>query len=490
MPRPRVRATRHAPAMKVLFATPEARPLVKTGGLADVSAALPAALCAIGLDCRLLLPGYSAVLAGALDLQERAWLYDLPGFGAVRLLQGRMPDSGVPLYVIDYPYHYQREGGPYQDAHGRDYPDNAWRFALLSRIAALLSSPASPLDWRPDLLHCNDWQTGLAPAYLHFAGRPVPALMTVHNLAYQGIFPPDLVTALGLPAESFSIDGVEYYGNFSFLKAGLYYADWISTVSPSYAEEIQRAPLGMGLEGLLAGRRERLTGILNGIDTADWNPSSDLHLPCSYSARALTGKRRCKLALQQDLNLDPLPQAPLAGVISRLTYQKGIDWILAVADRWVAAGGQLVILGKGEAHLEADCQAVAARHPGRIAAIVGYDEGLSHRVEAGADLFLMPSRFEPCGLNQMYSQRYGTVPVVHAVGGLKDTVEDGVTGFVFLEPSAEGLWQAMERALALWGDPDSWRRMMLAGMHKDFSWEASAQRYAWLYRMLVLTSGR
>lgn len=473
--------------MKVLFATPEARPLVKTGGLADVSGALPAALREIGLDCRLLLPGYPAVIAGVENAQERLRLNDLPGYGEVRLLEGQMPDTGVPVYIVDYPWHYQRDGGPYQDANGQDYPDNAWRFALLSRIAALMSSPASPLSWRPDVLHCNDWQTGLAPAYLHFAGGGVPSLMTIHNLAYQGIFPPDLVVPLGLPAASFQMEGVEYYGNFSFLKAGLYYADWISTVSPSYAREIQQSPLGMGMQGLLASRRDRLTGILNGIDMADWNPSSDLHLPCQYSSRALAGKRRCKLALLQDLNLEVRPEAPLFGVISRLTYQKGIDWVIAVADRLVAAGAQLVILGKGETDLEQACRDLADRHQGRVASVIGYDEGLSHRIEAGADIFLMPSRFEPCGLNQMYSQRYGTIPVVFATGGLKDTVEDGVTGFVFDAPSPDGLWGAIERALAAYQDKPTWRRLMQAGMQKDFSWEASANQYAWLYRLLVLT---
>lgn len=474
------------PIMKVLFATSEARPLIKTGGLADVSGALPAALRETGVDCRLLLPGYHAVIAGAIDQREIARFDDLPGFGEVRLLEALMPDTGVPLYVVDYPWHYQRDGGPYQDASGRDYPDNAWRFALLSRIAALLATPLSPLEWRPDVLHCNDWQTGLAPAYRHFIGGGAPTLMTIHNLAYQGIFPPDLVEPLGLPASSFQVEGVEYYGNFSFLKAGLYYADWISTVSPTYAEEIQSSPLGMGMEGLLASRRERLTGILNGIDMADWNPSSDLHLPCEYSARAPSGKKRCKLALQQDLNLEVNNDTPLLGVISRLTHQKGIDWIVAIADRLVAEGAQLAILGKGEAAIEQSCLALAERHPGRIASVIGYDEGLSHRIEAGADIFLMPSRFEPCGLNQMYSQRYGTVPVVYATGGLKDTVEDGVTGFVFTEPSADGLWGAVRRALSTYPDESAWRRMMQAGMQKDFSWEASANQYTWLYQLLVL----
>ncbi len=471
--------------MRILFATSEARPLIKTGGLADVSGALPPAVRQLGIDCRLLLPGYHAVLAGVRDAEEIVQLGDLPGFGEVRILLGRMPDSEVPVYVIDYPWHYQRDGGPYQDASGVDYADNAWRFALLSRVAALLSCPLSPHNWRPDVLHCNDWQTGLAPAYLHFYGCTTPTVMTIHNLAYQGIFPPEMVGHLGLPWESFQVGGVEYYGNLSFLKAGLYYADRVTTVSPSYAQEIQHEPLGMGMQGLLASRSGSLSGILNGIDTADWNPSSDLHLPCSYTFRALSGKKRCKLALQNDLNLEADANAPLLGIISRLTHQKGVDWVMQIAGGLLAKGAQLAILGKGDAMIESACRKLAESHPGRIAAVIGYDEGLSHRIEAASDIFLMPSRFEPCGLNQMYSQRYGSVPVVHAVGGLKDTVEDGVTGFVFTEPSAHGLAVAIERALTAYADKPAWRKIVLAGMQKDFSWEASAQKYADLYRQML-----
>jgi starch synthase len=471
--------------MKILFATSEARPLIKTGGLADVSSALPAALREIGVDCRLLLPGYHAVMSAVKDKEEILRVADLPGFGEVRVVLGKMPDTRVPVYVIDYPWHYQRGGGLYQDATGQDYADNAWRFALLSHLAAFLTCPLSPHEWRPDLLHCNDWQTGLAPAYLHFYGCGSPSILTIHNLAYQGIFPPDLVGPLGLPWHSFQVDGVEYYGNFSFLKAGLYYANWITTVSPTYAEEIQGEPLGMGMQGLLATRAGRLSGILNGIDAADWNPSSDLHLPCEFSARALAGKKRCKRALREDLNLEADNDAPLVGVISRLTHQKGIDWVLDVAEGILKQGAQLVILGKGEAQLEQACRHLAGRHAGQVAVVIGYDEGLSHRIEAGADIFLMPSRFEPCGLNQMYSLRYGTVPVVHAVGGLKDTVEDGVTGFTFSSPSAHGLWLALDRALAAWKEKPSWRRMMVAGMQKDFTWENSAREYQALYQSLI-----
>ncbi len=474
--------------LSILFASSEARPLVKTGGLADVSGALPPALRDIGLDCRLLVPGYRSVLSGVANPREVARFSQLPGYGEVRLLEAAMPDSGITVYVLDYPWHYLREGGPYQDATGKDYPDSAWRFALLSRVAALLAGPNSPLDWPPDILHCHDWQTGLAPAYLRFNGGGAPSVMTIHNLAYQGIFPPDMVEPLGLPASSFSVEGVEYYGNFSFLKAGLFYADWITTVSPSYALEIQQDPMGMGMQGLLAQRNGQLTGILNGIDTADWNPSSDLHLPCEFSQKAPSGKKRCKQALQKELGLEPLADAPLFGIISRLTHQKGLDWTLLNARQIVEQGGQIVLLGTGDPALETAFRDLAASQPGKVAAVIGYDEGLSHRIEAASDFFLMPSRFEPCGLNQMYSQRYGALPIVHATGGLKDTVQDGETGFVFTEPSPFGLGQAIQRAFALYADKKAMRRMISAAMAKDYSWEGSAQAYRALYE--ILAAGR
>jgi starch synthase len=307
----------------------------------------------------------------------------------------------------------------------------------------------------------------------------------VHNLAYQGIFPPADLATVELPPESFSLNGVEYYGNLSFLKAGLYYADRLTTVSPTYAEEICLPALGMGMQGLLTTRGDDLVGILNGIDTDEWNPSSDIHLPCKFSATAPAGKKRCKLKLQQDLNLDPGKDTPLFGIIARLANQKGLDLIHAVADGILHRGGQIALLGTGEKSLEAAFRELGALHPGRVAAVIGYDEGLAHRIEAGADIFLMPSRFEPCGLNQLYSLRYGTVPIVHATGGLKDTVEDGVTGFVFHEPTTHALWLAIERALHAYADAKTWQRMMRAGMNRDFSWEKSAREYAALYRALL-----
>lgn len=472
--------------LSVLFATSEARPLIKTGGLADVSGALPGALRNLGVDCRVLLPGYRSVIDGVIDAREVARFEHLPGYGQVRLLEATMPGSGVPVYVIDYPWHYLRAGGPYQDIHGKDYADSAWRFALLSRVAALLSGPMSPLEWHPDIMHCHDWQAGLAPAYLRFGGGGAASLMTIHNLAYQGIFPPDMVEPLGLPASSFAIEGVEYYGNLSFLKAGLFYADGITTVSPTYALEIQQAQNGMGMQGLLTSRQAQLTGILNGIDITDWNPQTDTHLPSHYSQRSQAGKKRCKAALQADLNLAAQPDAPLFGIISRLTHQKGLDWILQVAEGVLARGAQIVLLGTGDPLLEHAFRGLAASHPGQVSATIGYDEGLSHRIEAGVDFFLMPSRFEPCGLNQMYSQRYGSLPIVHATGGLRDTVEDGVTGFVFNEAAPHALWHAIERALDTFADKAIMRRMIVAAMAKDYSWEKSAAAYAGLYDSMVL----
>ena len=472
-------------AMNILFCTSEAAPLIKTGGLADVSGALPPALHDIGVDCRVLLPGYPKVLQSAGSLMPVCELHGLPGNPASRLLAGLLPDGATPLYVLDCPAAYDRPGGPYQDAAGHDHADNAWRFAVFSKAAALLCTPDSPLPWRPHLLHCNDWQSGLAPAYLHFMGRPVPSLMTVHNLAYQGIYPPEILSTLDLPAESFSISGVEYYGNLSFLKAGLYYAARLSTVSPTYAEEIQQEPLGMGLQGLLTSRRADLSGILNGIDTLDWHPGIDHHIPCAYTARASADKRRCKLRLQERMGLEARGNAPLFGLIARMTHQKGLDLVLDVADGIVHRGGQLVMLGTGDKTLEAAVQATAARHPGQAACFIGYDEALSHQIEAGSDIFLMPSRFEPCGLNQMYSLRYGAVPIVHATGGLKDTVHEGETGFVFDQPDAHALWLAVERALSRYADKPAWKRLMQNGMKQDFSWTHSANTYAALYRDML-----
>ncbi len=480
--------------LRILFATSECAPLVKTGGLGDVSAALPAALATLGIDVRVLLPGYRQVLAQLPDCREIARfppIADLPGS---RLLQCRL-GSGVPLFALDCPELYDRPGGPYQDETGKGWSDNALRFGLLSRVAALLGSASSPLGWQPDVLHCNEWQTGLAPVYLRYAaGARAATLVTIHNLAFQGIFEPELVAALGLPPDSFRPDGVEYYGKLSFLKAGLQFADAISTVSPAYALEIQSEALGFGLHGLLAARRDSLYGILNGIDTVVWNPATDPLIACRYAADTLAAKAGNKRALQQHLGLAPEPDVPLFAVVSRLTAQKGLDWLLEIAPQLLALPAQLALLGGGDAELERGFLALAQRHARRVSATIGFDETLAHLIEAGADAFLMPSRFEPCGMNQMYSQRYGTPPIVRATGGLADTVVDcsaatladgSASGFVFHEPSAAALLAAVKRAVGAWREGTTWRALQRNGMARDFGWNASACRYTEIYAKLA-----
>lgn len=484
--------------MQVLFVTSEISPLIKTGGLADVSAALPSALHGMGVDIRVLLPGYPQVLKALPQLKIVAdfcvhppsGLHDLP---PSRLLYGSLP-SGVPLYVFDCPEMYLRGGGAYQDEHGEDWADNAQRFGLFSKIAALLGSADSPLQWKPDVVHCNDWQSGLAPAYLHYAQDPAPCVMTVHNLAFQGIFPSSVMPELGLPWDCFKPDGVEFYGKLSFLKAGLVYAKHITTVSPSYAREIQTDALGFGLQGLLVHRREFLTGILNGIDTAEWNPATDTYLAHHYDADDLSGKSANKRELQKRMGLHEDTEIPLFGLVSRFAQQKGLDLVLEIAQKLIAMPAQLVLLGSGDTEMQRAALALAHRHSGKIAAYVGFDEGLSHLIEAGADIFLMPSRFEPCGLNQMYSQRYGTPPVVHATGGLIDTVIDcnaaslaqGVaSGFVFDKMDAVSLLAVARRAVAAYRDKTSWRALQQNCMGKDFSWSPSARAYREIYSRLI-----
>lgn len=475
--------------LKVLFATSEVVPLIKTGGLADVSAALPAALRAIGVDVRVLVPGYNQVIAQLAHHQVVAAFDDLPGFPASRLLSARMA-HGIPLLVLDCPMLYQRDGGPYQDDTGHDWADNALRFGLLSKVAAVLGSSASPLDWRPDLVHCNDWQTGLTPAYLHFAQGAVPSIIAIHNLAFQGIFPPETVQQLNLPPSCFGMDGIEYYGNMSFLKAGLFYADHITTVSPNYAKEIQQEELGFGLQGLLTMRRDSLTGMLNGIDTEEWNPADDPHLASQYSSADMTGKAANKRALQIKLGLDPDPDVPLLGVVSRFTYQKGLDLLLEIAPRLTGLPAQLAMLGSGDALLQKNARGLSRRFPGKIGAVIGFSEDLSHQIEAGADMFVMPSRFEPCGLNQLYSQRYGTPPIVHATGGLCDSVVDctpatlsnrTASGFMFDGMTAENLFDAIRRAIALYRDKNRWKSLCENCMTKNFSWQSSAATYRNVY---------
>jgi len=464
--------------MRILFVTPECAPLTKTGGLGDVSAALPEALRGLGLDVRQLLPGYSEVLAKT-DSKEIARLHVL-GF-EIRLLEAG------PFLIIDCPTLYRRDGGPYQDAAGVDWADNALRFGVLSKAASVLAGSASPLAWRPDCLHCNDWPAALAAAYLAFDPKAsAGSVVTVHNLAFQGNFDAALLGRLGLPPESFSLDGLEFHGRLSFLKAGLAYADAITTVSPSYAREVQTEALGCGLDGLLRRRRGVLTGILNGIDTDIWDPAGDPFLSARYDAASLERKALNKQALQLRLGLEVDSGIPLLGVVSRLTHQKGSDVLAETVDELVRLPAQLAILGRGEPRVEEALRAAAARYPGSVSATMGFDEGLAHAIEAGADLFLMPSRFEPCGLNQMYSQCYGTLPVAHATGGLADTIEDGKTGFLFAPVDSRTFLHAVRRAAGCRRDAERWREMQRRAMQRDFSWSTAARQYAALYSRLAM----
>jgi starch synthase len=475
--------------MKALFVTPEYAGWIKTGGLGDVSAALPAALRELGIDVRLLIPGYREVLAaighGSVEASVAPW----SGFPGARLLAARTP-RGTPAWVLDCPQLYDRDAGPYLDADGRGFSDNALRFGLLAYAAARLALGLVPA-WRPELVHGNDWQAALVPAYLRlgFASH-VACVHTVHNLAFQGLFPAETVAPLGLPREGYTVDGFEFYGQLSFLKAGLRYADAITTVSPTYAREIQSEPLGFGLQGLLAARSDSLYGIANGIDVEEWDPERDRLIARAYGVRTLAKKAENKRALQRRFGLETRGDVALLGVVSRLTAQKGIDLVIEAAPRLLSLPVQLAVLGTGDRALERALAVLGNEHPGRIAVRIGFDESLAHMIEAGADMFLMPSRFEPCGLNQMYSQRYGTPPVVRRTGGLVDTVTDctpealargEATGFVFDEEDAGALVAAVERALSAFGERKLWRRLQENGMRRDFSWTAAARGYADVY---------
>jgi starch synthase len=456
--------------MRVLFVTPECAPLAKAGGLGDVSAALPAALRGLGLEVRVLLPGYSEVLSKIGEARETARFSELGFDCRVLEAQSNLILECAPLY--------QRGGNPYQDPGGQDWPDNALRFGLLSKVAARLAGEC-------DVIHCNDWPAALAPVFMSLEELQTASLLTIHNLAFQGNFERQWLARLGLPQELFSMDKLEFHGRLSFLKGGLVHADAITTVSPTYAREIQSEEFGCGLDGLLRERRAALTGIVNGIDTEVWDPSGDEYLAQQYDQSSLERKKVNKEALQRRLNLEIEPQLPLVGFIGRLTHQKGADLLAAAAAEIAALPAQLAVLGRGERSLEGALAAAAARHPGRVALSTGFDEELAHLIEGGADFFLMPSRFEPCGLNQMYSQRYGTPPVARATGGLVDTIVDGETGFLFERPEPSALVAAVRRAIGAWREPRRWREVQRAGMRRDFSWAAAARQYADLYSRIA-----
>jgi len=485
--------------MRVLQVSAEIFPLLKTGGLADIAGALPQALAGVGCQVRALLPGFPAILQ-ALQASSLVGEFRTPWGDTVRVRLGQLagvPGGDGPLsaYVLEAPALYARPGNPYEDAQRRPYADNHRRFAALGWAAAHLAHGLDG-DWAPQIVHCHDWHAGLAPACLkHWPGPAagVRTLYTVHNLAYQGLFGSEVFGELGLPAAAFQLDGLEFHGQVSFMKAGLHYADHLSTVSPSYASEIQTPEQGCGLDGLLRSRREQLTGILNAVDEAVWSPGADALIEHVYTPARMAGKALCKAALQRCSGLGEQADAPLFALVGRITEQKGLSLVLAGVDEIVAQGGQLLVLGSGEAGLEQALQQQAVRHPGRVAVHLGYDEALAHRIFAGSDVTLVPSLFEPCGLTQMYGLKYGSLPLVRAVGGLADTVIDAdlatladhsATGFVF-GPFTDAAYQhALRRAFALYGKRAAWARVRQTGMRQPLGWAPAAARYLALYQRL------
>ncbi|MBW7469868.1 glycogen synthase GlgA [Marinobacter sp. F4218] len=476
---------------RVLFATSEVYPLVKTGGLADVSASLPEALCRLGYDVNILLPGYPSAMAAASRTGTSPLAqFSIDGF-KVTLVESRLPGTAVTIWLVDCPQLFGREGNPYQNDQGEDWPDNAQRFKLFAEVGARIAMGQAGLAWCPEIVHCNDWQSALLPVFLQAYPERPGTVFTIHNLAYQGLFPQTTFAALGLPETLWRYDQLEFHGQLSFIKGGLVFSDRITTVSPGYAEEIQTPELGYGLDGLLRYRRPQLSGILNGIDTRTWNPEDDQYLDRHYGRDHLKNKRLCQTALLQTMGL-AANGAALLGFIGRLVEQKGLDWLLSVMPPLLERGCQFAILGSGEARFEAPLKELARKWPAHVSLKIGYDEALAHRITAGCDLFLMPSRFEPCGLNQMYSLRYGTIPVVHAVGGLRDTVFDpadtGIdhaNGFCFKSPDPVSFLEAVERALDCHKNRKAWRRLQENGMAGDYSWTQSAVHYGELYQGIL-----
>ena len=478
-------------SISVLSVASEIFPLIKTGGLADVTGALPLALAHHGVTVRSLVPGYPRVL-GALTGSEVVASYDDLFGGPARLVAGKA--GALEIIALDAPHLYDRPGNPYVGLNGKDWPDNAERFAALSFAAGEIGRGIVPA-MKPDIVHAHDWQAGLAPAYLTFHGGPnrPKTVITIHNIAFQGKFPAAIFAMLRLPPAAFSVDGVEYFGNVGFLKAGLFYSDAITTVSPSYAVEIRTPEGGMGLDGLIRSRADDLFGIVNGIDADVWNPATDPYLPSTYTPRTLNKRALNKAAIEERFGLAP-DSGPLISLVTRLTWQKGVDLLVAALPKILAHGARIAVLGSGDAPIEASLKTAARAYSGRMGVVLGYDEGLAHLLIGGGDAILVPSRFEPCGLTQLYGLRYGCVPVVSRVGGLADTLIDAndaalaskvATGVQFPAGSAAALEDASARTSALFTRPETWSRMQRLGMSTDNSWERPATAYAGLYKRLL-----
>ncbi|MGB5732848.1 MAG: glycogen synthase GlgA, partial [Thiohalocapsa sp.] len=475
-----------------MVASSEAHPLIKTGGLADVASSLPAALRELGHDARLVVPAYPQAKRMVRELR-RIMEVRLPGIAKpVQLLHGLLPDRDLPVYLVEAPDYFCREGNPYTDVSGSDWGDNPERFLLFCRVVSYIAMGLPALNWQPQVLHCNDWQTGLAPVLLREHEDRPAIVFTIHNLAYQGLFDRATFDRLQLPPALWSVAGLEFHQRMSFIKGGLIFSDRVNTVSPSYAEEVKTLRHGCGLDGLLRQLGGRFRGILNGIDYHEWDPSNDPALPQAYAADSIHLKAENKLELQSLFKLPRNEEAFVIGYVGRLVEQKGIDLILQILPRLLQTQDvQLIMQGAGDRAMERALSGIAAANPHRVSVYIGYDETRAHLIEAGSDAFLMPSQFEPCGLNQMYSLRYGTVPIVHNTGGLADTVVDATDenlhngsadGLVFHDFDPDALWRTVEQAITLARQqPDLWRAMILTGMRKDLSWEASARRYQAFY---------
>jgi len=479
--------------MRVLFASAEAYPLAKTGGLGDVSGALPRALGELGVDVTLILPGYRQALAAAVDKSVVTQITTQED--TISLIHARMPDSGVPVWLVDSPRLYDRPGTPYRDEAGNEWTDNAQRFALFCRVAATLARGELVSGWQVDVVHANDWHTGLVmPLLAKRPGNRPATVFTIHNLAYQGLFPQSVLPSIGISDDLFTSDGLEFYGNVSFLKAGIRFSDRITTVSPSYAREIMTPDFGCGLEGLLRHRSNDVSGILNGVDYDVWNPASDRHLSANFNPDDLSGKRICKLELQRELGLKVDPDIPLIVWLSRITDQKMADIVYHALHIVLERDVQLALLGEGDPVLEAKLLDAAQHYDGRLAVRIGYEEPLAHRLQAGADLLLHPSRFEPCGLTPLYAMRYGTLPIVRHVGGLSDTIVDATewtirggsaTGFAFRDADTSAILACLDRAIAFFSRPTRWLKMQRRAMSREFGWADSARRYCAIYRKIA-----
>lgn len=482
--------------MNVLFAASEAFPFIKTGGLGDVIHSLPQALEKLGNDVRLALPAYRDVLAGVDSIQELA-NWSLPGMGDtlhhVRLLQAHEDVLGDYLYLIDVPSLFDRPGNPYLHADGYSWPDNAERFTVFSRAVALMAEGIPDDEWKPDVVHCHDWQTGLVPAFLSMSETPPKTVFTIHNLAYDGYFTQQDFISLKLPSHWWSPDYVEFYGGLSMMKAGLVFSDHVTTVSPTYAQEICTPKFGYRFEGILQSLGDKLTGILNGIDLDIWNPKTDSYINTHYGVndKDIIGKLANKRALLKNTSL-PATNVPLLGFIGRLVEQKGVDLIISIIpELFESSDAVMIILGSGHMAYETELLELAAKYPERLHVHIGYSESLAHQIEAGCDLFMMPSRFEPCGLNQMYSLRYGTPPVVNYTGGLADTVVDvssdtmadkTANGFVFHDADEEAFLTALKRAMAIYRRPRLWHQLCITAMLQPLGWDSSAIKYLELYQ--------